>query len=111
MTKLSEILEELLFNRFSLLFLGLHWLLVGVAILIRGDFRPISHIVYEPYIVQILVFLNLLVISIAETFSFADKTEEFSMLTYVIMIILSSLQWMLIGSIVRGLFRKKPINK
>jgi len=88
-------------NRYGLTFLVGHWVLFGIGVYLRGGpLRLFAHFRYEPLLLKVLTVLDLPAIFIGDLIS-GTALQGLSDSQALIYTTLISIQWILIGYIVK----------
>ena len=98
MKSLLNFFRRVFTSRTAYLFFFAHWILFAVAIYQRGGIERELHPYYEPLSVNILIFLDLPEVFLADIVSsLVARLGGVEWLTYIICFFPVSLQWLLIG--------------
>ena len=85
----------------SAFMIGLHWITVAIALLLRGNLERPIHFYYEPLLLQVLLLLDLPALSIAEAFgvSLDVMLMNIPVLNATLVFLVISLQWFFVSLI------------
>jgi hypothetical protein len=91
-------IKEILISKIGFLMLLAHWILCTLAIYQRSGLSYTFHFVYEPFLFQLIVILDLLWITLAETLTGSSNGFYGNPLpVFIAGFLLAGIQWYLIG--------------